>query len=51
MKSEGKGDYAGGIAAWEKLLTTNPDYADAAKVRSLIAEAQQKMVGAPLPTH
>ena len=51
VKSEGKRDYAGAIAAWKKLLATNATYPDVAKVRSLMAEAQQKsQVRTPLPT-
>lgn len=38
MKSDGKRDYAGAIAAWEKLLASNPLYPDVRKVRTLIAE-------------
>lgn len=49
VKSQGKRDYVGAIAAWQKLLASNPSYPDVAKVRSLIADAQQKS-GAPLPT-
>lgn len=49
VKSQGKRDYVGAIAAWQKLLASNPSYPDVAKVRSLIADAQQK-AGTPLPT-
>jgi len=41
VRSDGKHDYAGAAAAWEKLLETNPNYPDAARVRSLIADARR----------
>jgi Flp pilus assembly protein TadD len=44
VKAEGKHDYAGAIAAWEKLLATTPDYSNAANVRSLIEGAMEKQV-------
>ena len=51
VKSEGKRDYAGALAAWEKLLATNPSYPDVAKVRGLMTDTQQKArAGTPLPT-
>ena len=51
VKSDGKRDYAGAVAAWEKLLATNPAYPDVVKVRGLIAGARQKVqAGTPLPT-
>lgn len=40
VRKDGKHDPIGAIAAWEKLLSTNPGYPDAAKVRSLISEAR-----------
>lgn len=42
VKADGKRAYADAIAAWEKLLATNPDYGDVVKVRSLIAGARQQ---------
>jgi tetratricopeptide (TPR) repeat protein len=42
VRADGKGDYAGAVAAWEMLLDTNPTYPDVVKVRSLIADAQAK---------
>jgi tetratricopeptide (TPR) repeat protein len=42
VKADGKRDYAGAIAAWEKLLATTPDYSNAANVRSLIEDAKKK---------
>lgn len=51
VKSEGKRDYAGAVAAWEKLVATNPSYPDVVKVRGLIADSQQKSQSrTPLPT-
>jgi tetratricopeptide (TPR) repeat protein len=44
VKADGKHDYAGAIAAWEKLLATMPDYSNAANVRSLIEDATKKLV-------
>lgn len=41
VKSEGTRDYAGAIAAWEKLLAANPTYANAAAVRDKIADARR----------
>ena len=42
VKAEGKHDYIGAIQAWEALLAETPRYRDAARVRSLIADARQK---------
>jgi len=38
VKRDGRKDPKGAIAAWERLLTTVPDYPDAARVRTMIAE-------------
>lgn len=45
VKSQGKGDYAGAVKAWEKLLASNPSYGEADKVRQLIAEAKSHTAG------
>lgn len=51
VKSEGKRDHGGAVAAWEKLLATNPTYPDVVKVRGLINDAQQKVhETSPRPT-
>ena len=42
VRADGKRDYAGAAAAWEKLLQTNPDYPAVGRVRTLIADARQK---------
>jgi tetratricopeptide (TPR) repeat protein len=42
VRADGKGDYAGAVAAWDTLLKTNPAYPDVVKVRSLMADAQAK---------
>jgi Tfp pilus assembly protein PilF len=42
VRSDGKKDYAGAVKAWETLLEKNPAYPNAARVRSLIAEARSK---------
>jgi cytochrome c-type biogenesis protein CcmH/NrfG len=39
VKWQGKKDPDGAIAVWQKLLTTNPNYENKAKVQSLIAQA------------
>lgn len=38
VRRDGKNDPRGAIVAWEKLLASVPDYPDASKVRSMIAE-------------
>ena len=43
VRADGKQDYQAAIAAWEQLLTTNPGYQDVSRVRSLIANARQKL--------
>jgi Flp pilus assembly protein TadD len=45
VRADGKQDYAGAAAAWEKLLQTNPDYPAVARVKTLIADARQKSAG------
>jgi len=40
VKSQGKGDNAGAVADWEKLLKANPNYEGKDKVTKMIAEAQ-----------
>jgi len=42
VRADGTHDPAGAVAAWERLLATNPTYPDAVRVRSLIANARQK---------
>jgi cytochrome c-type biogenesis protein CcmH/NrfG len=42
VRADGKRDYAGAAAAWEKLLQTTPDYPAVGRVRTLIADARQK---------
>ncbi len=44
VRADGKHDYAGAAEAWEKLLNTTPEYAQAARVRSLIVDARQKVL-------
>jgi len=43
VKSDGKKDFAGAVGAWEMLLASNPSYPDAARVRTMIAEARTKV--------
>ncbi len=45
ISADGKHDYVRAVAAWEKLLTSNPGYENAARVRQLIADAKSKMRG------
>jgi tetratricopeptide (TPR) repeat protein len=47
VRADGKGDYAGAVAAWDMLLKTNPTYPDVVKVRSLMAGAQAKAGKSP----
>ena len=44
VRLEGKQDALGAIESWETLLTKNPSYADAEKVRAMLADAQNKVV-------
>ena len=41
VKWQGKMDINGALAAWDKLLKTNPDYPERAKVEELMARAKQ----------
>ncbi len=41
VKWRGKKDANGALAAWQKLLDTNPNYENREKVRQLMAEAKQ----------
>ena len=47
VKVNGKKDAAGAIAAWERLIASNPGYPDQPKVRQMIAEAQAKLLTPP----
>jgi cytochrome c-type biogenesis protein CcmH/NrfG len=42
VKRDARHDAKGAIDAWERLLTAVPDYPDAAKVRSMIAELKTR---------
>ncbi|HEV8074714.1 MAG TPA: tetratricopeptide repeat protein [Candidatus Acidoferrum sp.] len=42
VKWQGKKDGPGAVAAWKKLLETNPDYPDKDAVLQLMAQAQQR---------
>ena len=42
VRADGKRDYPGAVAAWEKLLATSPGYPNAAGVRERLAEARLK---------
>ena len=43
VKRDGRNDPKGAIAAWEQLLASVPDYPEAAKVRSMIAELKGRV--------
>ena len=43
VRRDGKHDPKGAIAAWERLLGSVPDYADAGKVRTMIAELKMRV--------
>ena len=51
VKRDGKKDPQGAIAAWERLLASVPDYPDAAKVRTMIAELRTKASSPPEIRH
>jgi tetratricopeptide (TPR) repeat protein len=42
VRSEGLKDYAGAVAAWEKLLSTNPIYPEKQRVLELIEKAKSQ---------
>ena len=42
VKRDAKSDPQGAILAWERLLANAPDYPDAAKVRTMLAELKSK---------
>ena len=44
VRRDGKNDARGAIVAWERLLSSVPDYPDASKVRSMIAELKTRTV-------
>ena len=43
VKRDARNDPKGAIAAWERLLASVPDYPDAAKVRTMIAELKTRV--------
>jgi cytochrome c-type biogenesis protein CcmH/NrfG len=43
VKRDARNDRKGAIALWERLLTAVPDYPDAAKVRTMIAELKTRV--------
>ena len=45
VKWQGKADPKGAVQAWEKLLQTNPNYQNKARVMELIARAKQHALG------
>jgi tetratricopeptide (TPR) repeat protein len=42
-RADGKHDYGGAIKAWDTLLEISPGYPEAARVRSLLADARQRL--------
>lgn len=47
VRADGKHDYAGAVAAWDQLLKDHPDYTAAARVRTMLADARQKLAVTP----
>ncbi|MGD0891754.1 MAG: tetratricopeptide repeat protein [Terracidiphilus sp.] len=45
VRLKGKGDAAGAVADWQKLLAVNPNYAAKNQVERLMAEAKQQIAG------
>lgn len=45
VKWQGKGDPKGALEAWQKLLDTNPNYENKARVMELISRARQHATG------
>ena len=45
VKWQGKGDPKGAVQAWEKLLQSNPNYQNKARVMELISRAKQHALG------
>lgn len=43
VKRDAKNDPKGAIEAWERLLATVPDYPDAAKVKTMVAELKTRL--------
>ena len=48
VKRDGKQDAAGAVQAWEKLLATNPSYADRDKVQQMLDELRSQLGTAPV---
>lgn len=46
VKRDGKQDVKGAIAAWERLLSANPGYAERPKVEQALADARQSVARA-----
>jgi tetratricopeptide (TPR) repeat protein len=42
VKWQGKMDGAGAVAAWEKLLATNPNYEGKDKVQQMLADVKKR---------
>ena len=49
VKWQGKADPKGAVQAWEKLLQTNPNYENKARVMELISRARQHALGGTAP--
>jgi tetratricopeptide (TPR) repeat protein len=45
VKWQGKGDNAGAVADWQKLLATNPNYEARDKVQHMLAQVQKQAAG------
>ena len=47
VRWKGKGDSAGALADWEKLLVANPNYQEKDKVKEMIADVKNHGAGKP----
>jgi cytochrome c-type biogenesis protein CcmH/NrfG len=45
VRSQGKSDHPGAVAAWEKLLELNPTYPEASRVRQMIDDSKARIGG------
>ena len=48
VRHDGKQDHAQALQSWERLLATNPNYPDRAKVQQLIDQTRQKVDTTPI---
>jgi cytochrome c-type biogenesis protein CcmH/NrfG len=48
VKRDGKQDYAGAVQAWEKLLASNPSYAERDNVKQMLDQLRKQIGTAPV---